>query len=170
MDEAQKALNRTVWEHIDAKRFEQAEPALRQLIELVDPEDHELRWHLLGMLGSVCNSQEHFDEGTDAYRRSLEESRRLGASAPEVHVARYVLANQYLLFGDPRDALEVIEVIPAGIGHTQSLLHGVVAEALWKLDRRDEARVAARRAIETAPTDDRRAAASAHLDFILGTA
>jgi Flp pilus assembly protein TadD len=167
MSEAQEALHKTAWAHIDAERFAEAELALRELIGLVDPDDHQTLWHLLGLLGSVCNSQQHFDDGTDAYRRSMEAAQRMRPEMSAVGVARYMLANQYLLYGDPRDALETVGPVPAGTGHVQCLLHAVAAEALWKLERKDEARERASDAIDASPTDERRKQLSSQLAHIL---
>jgi hypothetical protein len=80
MTDDQKAVNKVAWGHIDAGRFDQAEVVLRELINQVDPEDHDLLWHLFGLLGSTCNSQEHFDEGTEAYRRAPPEPGTFNAS------------------------------------------------------------------------------------------
>lgn len=78
-----------------------------------------------------------------------------------------MLANQHLIFGDPKDALAEATPVPAGTGHVQCLLHAIVAHALWKLERRDEARTAAHDAIDACPTDDRRTQLSDELDYIL---
>ena len=102
------------------------------------------------------------------YRKALEEARRLREPGTE-GVSRYMLGNQYLLFGDARDALETVEPVPEGVGHLQCLLHSVAAEALWKVEERDEARTRARIAIDASPNDERRAEVSQQLAHILGT-
>jgi hypothetical protein len=53
------------------------------------------------------------------------------------------------------------------VGHVQCLLHAVAAQALWKLQRREEARTAAHDAIAACPTDDRRMQLSDELGYIL---
>lgn len=165
--ESFEELDTAVWAHIEAERFDQAEVALRKLIDVVDPED-ALRLNMfLGLLGGVLNRLGRADEGTEMYRRALSESRRLGPSRPEVGAARYMLANQYLLYGDPALALAETEPVPRGSGHVQCLLHAVAAEALWKLGRHDDARTAARNGISASPTDDRRAQLSEQLGYIL---
>ena len=81
-----------------------------------------------------------------------------------------MLANQFLIFGDPLEALREVDPIPPGSGHVQCLLRAVAAQALWKLGRRDEAREAAWAAIDAAPTDERRASLKAEeLEEILTT-
>jgi hypothetical protein len=60
-----------------------------------------------------------------------------------------------------------VNPIPAGGGHVQCLLHAVAAEALWKLARREEARVSAQSAIAACPTDDRRSELNEQLSYIL---
>jgi predicted RNA polymerase sigma factor len=154
--EPQKELYRRAWKHIGEESFAEAEPVLRQLIDVTDANDSIRLWELYGLLAGVLNSLSRTAEGTDMYRRALAEARRAGDSHGAIGPARYMMANQYLLFGDPRDALAETEPVPAGAGHVQCLLHSVAAQALWKLGRRDEAQVAARQAIDTAPTTKRR--------------
>jgi len=166
-NEPQKELYRRAWKHIDAHEFAEAETALRQLVEITDPGDSIQLWQLHGLLASVLNSLSRTAEGTDMCRRALAEARRAGDSHSAVGPARYMLANQYLLFGDPRDALAEAEPVPAGVGHIQCLLHSVAAQALWKLGRRDEARVAARQAMDTSPTAERRADMTRDLAHLL---
>jgi tetratricopeptide (TPR) repeat protein len=166
MSEA-KELFRRAWKHIAVQEFAQAETALRQVIDMTDPGDSIRLWELNGLLAGVLNSLSRPGEGTEKYRRALAEARRAGESNSAVGPARYMLANQYLLFGDPRDALAEAEPVPAGTGHVQCLLHSVSAQALWKLGRRDEAQVAAQRAMDTAPTDERRSDTTQELAHIL---
>jgi tetratricopeptide (TPR) repeat protein len=162
-----KELYRRVWKHIELEEFDQAEDALRQLIDTTDPGDSTRLWELNGMLAGVLNSLSRPTEGTEIYRRALAEARRAGESHATVGPARYMLASQLLLFGDPRDALAEADPVPPGTGHVQCLLHSVSAQALWKLGRRDEALRAARRAMDTAPTAERRADMTRDLDHIV---
>jgi predicted RNA polymerase sigma factor len=155
---------------MDAGRFAEAEIALRKLIDRIEPEDHLRRWIELMALAGVLNMLARAEEGTEMYRRMLDEARLAGERSREVDVSRYMLANQYLLFGDPRDALETVDPIPAGVGHVQCLLHAVAAQAFWKLARRDESRTAARNAIAACPTDERRAELSEQLKHIRDSA
>jgi tetratricopeptide (TPR) repeat protein len=167
-DESPKELYRRAWKHIDAQEFAEAETPLRRLIDSTDPDDPMRLWELHGLLAGVLNSLSRTAEGTDMYRRALAEARRGGDDRSAVGPARYMLANQYLLFGDPRDALAEATPVPAGAGHVQCLLHSIAAQALWKLGRRDEARVAAQQAMDTSPTEDRRADTTRDLAHILG--
>jgi tetratricopeptide (TPR) repeat protein len=166
-EDAQKELFRKAWKHIDVEEFAAAETALIKLIDITDPSDSIRLWELNGLLAGVLNSLSRFSDGTEMYRRALAEARRAGDSNSAVGPARYMLANQYLLFGDPRDALTEAEPVPAGTGHIQCLLHSVSSQALWKLGRRDEAQVAAQRAMDSAPTDERRADMTRDLAHIL---
>jgi tetratricopeptide (TPR) repeat protein len=166
-DEANEDLNSAAWAHVSAGRFAEAEIAFRRLLDQLGSEDPLRRWNLLGTLAGILNSLGRPDEGTDAYRAALAEVRRLGPTRSEVAVARYMLANQFLIFGDPHEALREVEPIPPGAGHVQCLLRSVAAQALWKLDRRDEARDAARVAMDAAPTDERRASLKEELEDIL---
>lgn len=166
-DAIQRELLGKVWKHIDAEEFAAAEMALRQLIDITDPDDSIRLWALNGRLAAVLNSLSRPSEGTEMYRRALVQARRAGESHSAVGLARYMLATQYLDFGDPRDALAETEPVPVGVGYVQCLLHSVSAQALWKLGRRNEAQVVARRAMDAAPTDERRADMAEDLAHIL---
>ncbi len=145
-------LYRRAWKHIELEEFARAETVLRQLIDLTDPGDSTRLWGLYGLLAGVLNSLSRPAEGTELYRRALVEARRAGEAHPTVAPARFMLANQLLVFGDPQEALAETDPVPAGAGHVQCLLHFVAAQALWKLGRSEEAKSAAQLAIETAPT------------------
>jgi hypothetical protein len=167
-DQEKRDLRKTMWKHIGAEEFAQAEVAARRLIETTAPDDALESWNLHGVLASILNSLERPREGTEMYAKALQEARRSGQSK-EIDVARYMLANQHLVYGDPSVALSECSPIPPGVGHVECLLHAVAAGALWELDRRDEALRAARRAVEASPTtDERRAALSEQLGYILG--
>ncbi len=155
MDDADRDRDSAAWAHLSAGRLAEAEVAFRGLLERLGSGDPLRRWNLLGTLAGILNSLGRPDEGTKAYREALAEARRAGPTRPEVAVARYMLANQFLTFGDPLEALREVDPIPPGTGHVQCLLRAVAAQALWKLGRREEAREAAEAAIEAAPTDDR---------------
>jgi tetratricopeptide (TPR) repeat protein len=154
-NKSSQTLYDLAWEHIREKRFDQAEPLLRTVIDGVDPGDSERLWSMFGLLASVLNSLSRFAEGTEMYRRQLAEARK-GVDKTAVEVARYMLANQFLIHGDPAEALAETQPIPAGCGHVQCLLHSVAAQALWKLHRPEESRAAALNAITSSPTDERR--------------
>jgi len=152
----EEELRRRLHKHMEGQEFGEAETVLRQLLDIADPRDSLQLWQHLFLLAGVLNSLSRTEEGTDTYRRALAEARRAGEANSAVGPARYMLANQYLLFGDPRDALAETDPIPAGVGHVQCLLHSIAAQALWKLDRRAEAEVAARQAMDACPTEERR--------------
>ena len=164
---SEKALYRVAWKHIDAEEFSQAETVLRQVIDLADPADPLRFWELSGLLASVLNSLSRSDEATEMLRRALSEALRASPSNSAVGVARYMLANQYLIYRDPRDALAEAVPVPAGGGQIQCLLHSIAAQALWKLGRHNEAQSAAKLAIDAAPTDERRADLTRDLRDIL---
>lgn len=168
-DQEERDLRNVLWKHIDAEEFSEAEVAARRLIEITAPDDAIELWNLHGVLASILISLGRPQEATAMYERALREARRAGPERPEVDAARYMLANQYLIYGDPAVALAECRPVPPGVGHVQCLLHAVAAEALWKLDRRVEAQNAAREAIDTSPTERRRASLSDQLGYILGT-
>lgn len=155
------------WEHISAGRFDEAEVMFRELLARTDPQDAERLWFLFGLLGDILNSLNRTNEAAEMMRRALAQAERLGPSRTELHYSRYRLGNHALNFASPSDALRELDPIPEGAGHIHCLMHSVAARALWKLDRREEARVTAKRAIDAAPTDERRADLMAELEIIL---
>jgi tetratricopeptide (TPR) repeat protein len=151
---------------IRAERFTEAEATVRASIGRVDHQDHRELCHLFGLLGSILNSLGRHDDATDALRNALNEALRLPGSSSEVGVYRHFLANQYLNFGNPEQAIAVIEVVPPGVGHVQCLLHILSAKALWALGRQEEARRERAEALAAAPNDERRSEVVSELDNI----
>ncbi len=166
-DAADKDLSNRASKHIAAEEYAQAEAVIRQRIERADERDSALLWHLFGLLGSVLNSLERPVEATEVLREALRHGRNAAPNGSRAEVARYMLANQLLNFAQPEDALAELTPIAAGTGHVQCLQHSVAAHALWKLERRGEAREAARAALDAAPTDERRSDLNAELEEIL---
>jgi len=154
--------------HIGAERYAEAELCLEQLIARTDPSDARRLWRLVGCLGSVLNSLHRHQDATAALRRALTEARRIGPAASQIGIARYMVANQYLIYGDPAEALAEATPVPEGIGHVECLLHSVTAQALWKLERRAEAQQSACNAVAASPTDERRSDIEEELAEILG--
>lgn len=141
------------WDHILAERFGEAEAAVRSLIGRVDDKDHERLCLLFGLLGSILNSLGRHGDATSALWEAMKHEQQVSA---EANTHRYILANQYVNFGDPEEALAVIQVVPPGVGHIQCLLHITAAKALRALGRQDEAHRAAAEALAAAPTNERR--------------
>jgi hypothetical protein len=152
--------------HIHAGRFAEAETVVRALIIGAEGQDHRRLCYLFGLLGSILNSLERHDDATFVLREALDHALQVRGSDSEANTHRYLLANQYLNFGDPAQALTVIQVVPPGVGHVQCLLHIIAAKSLWALGRQDEARRAADGAMAAAPTDDRRSEVLSELDGI----
>jgi predicted Zn-dependent protease len=161
------ALFRRAWAHIDAKEYAEAEGLIRRVIELTPPNDSLRLWELNGLLATIMNSLGRPAEATERFERALSQAVRARPGHTAIEVARYMLANQYLLHGAPGDALAQVELATGIEGHTGALLQGIAARALWKLERRDEARAAAARALDAAPTCARRDALAVDLDEIL---
>jgi tetratricopeptide (TPR) repeat protein len=168
-------LEEAAWSHIKAGRFADAKVAVERLISRTAPPDSCRLWHLYGLLGSVLNSLHQTDDATAALGRALEEAHRIRASGsgttrvgPEIGVSRYMLANQYLIYGDPAVALAQAMPIPEGSGHIECLLRSVAAQALWKLERRSEAYQAASDALAACPADERLSELRDQLAHILG--
>ena len=168
-DASDKQLSELAWKHIASEEYDKAEAAIRQRIAIADPDDSQLRWELFGLLASTLNSLARHAEATAMLRESLVCARKVGPTYSGVQISRYMLANQALVHGDLADALAEASPIPDGQGHVECLLHSVAAQALWKLNRGDESRQAARRAIAASPTDERRSELAIDLEHILGT-
>ena len=168
-DPTDKSLSELAWKHIAAKEYGAAETTIRQRIAIADPENSRLRWELFGLLASTLNSLARHAEATAMLRESLDCARKVGPTYSGIQTSRYMLANQQLVHGDPAEALAEAIPIPDGQGHVECLLHSVVAQALWKLNRGDESRQAAQRAIAASPTDERRSALAIDLEHILET-
>ena len=166
VDDSWRELKALVWMHVDAQEFARAEPLVRRLIDITDPADCLRLWNLFGVLAGVLTELNRPEEATVALRRALSEARRAGPSAA-VDAARYMLANHHLHHGDPQAAVSEAEPFPSGKGHTQCLLHSVVALAHWKLGHTDEAKASARSALDTAPTEERMQDLSKELREIL---
>jgi len=114
-DEPQRALFDRAWQHIDHREFAQAEVVLRNLIEATEGDPTGL-WQLYGLLAGVLIGLSRPSEGTEMYRRALAEARRAGDTSAAVGPVRFMLANQHLRFGDPRDALAEAEPVPTASG------------------------------------------------------
>jgi hypothetical protein len=166
-EDPDKRLRDAMCDHIRAERFADVESVVRRRIALADPNDHQLRYHLFDLLAGALNKLSRHEEAVTALRESLACALAIGPNAGEIGPARYALANQALIFGDPTDALAEAHPIPEGIGHVQCLLHSVTAQALWKLDRSAEAQLAAAASINAAPTPDRRSDVTEQLGHIL---
>ena len=167
-DEADKALSDLAWSHISAEEYDHAETAVRRRLAIADPQDYQLRWELFGLLASILNSLSRPAEANEMLRESFVCAQKVGPMYDGIAMSRYMIANQALIYGDPADALVEVGAIPAGQGHIESLLHSVAAQALWKLNRIDESRLAAHAAIATSPTNEDRADLAIVLEHILG--
>jgi tetratricopeptide (TPR) repeat protein len=168
-DERFRKLNELAWEHIRAKDFARAEQVLRGLLEETSGEatEPDRRWYLIGLLADVLGSLERFDESVDMRRRALSAARACRYPESAQRASQYMLAHYLLWHGAFLEACCEAAPLPAGKGHVQSLLHSVVAQGLWKLSRYEESAKAARRAIESCPTSDRRVELSRELGHIL---
>ena len=160
-----KKLTAAVWMLIGEERYEEAEGALRQVIDRVGAGESRRLASLFGALGGVLNSLGRPEEATAMLRRALLEAQQ--AAGGGVVIARYELARQLLAYGDPEEVLRLVYPIPEGSGHVQSELHAVAAQALWKVDYRKDARLAAQDAIVAATTGEMRSALTVELRTIL---
>jgi hypothetical protein len=159
-----------VWVHIANGDFGRAEMVVLQLIAQTDSRDALALWHLFGLLASVLQSLNRSDEAARMHRHALSEALRAadGRDTIEVAIARYMLGKDLLLQGYAEDALIEVEFASARGGPCQHLLCAVAAEALWRLDRPEDSRAAAARALTSAPSDAEGWFIGQQLGYILG--
>lgn len=139
----------------------------RALIGSTDDQDHGHLCFLFGLLGSILNSLGRHSDATAALREALDHELHVCGPNLEANPHRYILAHQYVNFGEPERALAVIQVVPPGVGHVRCLLHTTAAKALRALGRQEEARRSAADAVSAAPTDEARADVHAEVGEML---
>jgi len=159
MNEKQASPLGRALEFVDANQFDDAVTFLRQEIgnAYLDRSDTA---DLLGLLGGVLSKLGRMDEATVAFREAVGEA---SASAPngrplQVSIARYMLADHLLSSGDATGALAEASgaLRDDDEGGAHAMLHAVSAEALRKLGRDADARVAAAAALAGATSEQGR--------------
>lgn len=138
-------------------KLEEAIHSYRQALTCADPDHYgtpDYRGEFAGVLAALGRDQ----ESREQYERSLSETIRQAGSenTNRVMVARYFLGLHLLKMHQPEAALAAVEP-SLSLGHQRdSHLRIVQAHALWQLSRGDEARRAARIALEAASSDEER--------------
>lgn len=155
-----------LWE---AGRLEESCAYYLKALEAVDP-DHWACPVYHGEFGGVLATMGRTEEATAQFAAAIAAELAHGEadSSSGVLTARYFLADHLVRSGTPGRALEVLA--PALRSAPDDWLICMVhAEALWALGQVVESRAAAKRAITSAPTFEKKAELSEHLGEILGT-
>jgi tetratricopeptide (TPR) repeat protein len=154
---AASRLAREAFAHWEGGRLEDAAVLYREALSLASPGHYALGdYHgefacVLNDLGKHDEAQKHFELAATVQRQIDGEESAIGVS-----IARYFLANHLVQHGDAARALEVIAPSLVSGTKTEWLLHVIEAEALATLNRLPEARQAAGRALDLAPSQAKR--------------
>jgi predicted RNA polymerase sigma factor len=145
-----------------AKRYEEA-------IAYADPEHYESPLYHQAHAGVLAALGRDAD-ALDQFRKALELEQRQGGdvAGASVAMARYFLAEHHVKMRDPSAGLEVLKPSLVVDCKVEGLLCMVQAECLWQLGHIDEARAAARRAIDRAASADQRERMKERLAGVLG--
>lgn len=145
-------LAKEAFDHWQAGRPAQSEPLYEEALRLADPNHFGLSaYH--GEYACVLNELGKHNRATEQLERSLavELAHKEVEGSPAVTMARYFLAEQLLRQGSPVLALEALA---PSVSHAPNDWPTRLAEArvLFALERKTEAKTAARLAIANAPT------------------
>jgi tetratricopeptide (TPR) repeat protein len=152
-------------------RLAEAQAAFeRLLVDSVALDDDSLP-EVCGAFAGVQHKLGRMDEALSLHERALREAQRLDAGLFTVSVYRYFLGNFLVGIGRAADAVDTLQPSVGQDDKSDRFLLLPLAKALWILQRHDEARATARRALELAKTDEHRQKAVESLGEILdGTA
>lgn len=137
--------------------LEEAAAKYRQALQLAPPDDLALAdYH--GEFAAVLDALGKLDEAEQQLELSLalESARAAEPNEVSVVVARYFLAEFLLRHAEPRRALETVQPSIPDCREARWLLHSIEAQALAALGERDAAELAARCALQAAPSEDKR--------------
>ena len=160
---AQEGLD--LWQ---ARRLADAAERYKEALTHADPGHHATPGYHQQLAG-VLTSLGHDSDALDHFRRALElEQSRGDDAAIPIAMARYFLAEHYAKMQQPSAGLEVLEPSLAVSSSVDALLRMVQAECRWHLGHIEEARAAARRAVDGATSVDQRGRIEQRLALMLG--
>lgn len=139
-------------------RLAEAVPCYIEALQNADPNHYALPdYHgefaaVLEALGNSAEAREQLELAAQVQRHLDGNDCSIGVTA-----ARYFLADHLFRHGEPEQALDVIAPSLALVPEGEWLLRLVQAQALHSLSRAAEASRAAHRALEKAPSDQKRA-------------
>ena len=151
-----------------AGELEAAIPKYAEALELADPAHYGLPDYL-SEFGALLSALGRNEEALRQFQRALthELHEDPGAEHAAVGVATSFLGEHLLKLRRYAEALQTIEASPALRGRTEWLLRFVEAHALRGLNRGNEAKVSATRAIACAPSKEKSAELASQLAEIL---
>jgi predicted RNA polymerase sigma factor len=160
---AERALN--LW---GDGRLAEAAADFRDAIRLSEQGDYRItdyRGSLGSILAELGLDEDALSEFVSALRIAIDNYH--DDSSPVVSVSRYFLAEHLLKMHREEDALSCIAPSLHKASGQEAILRAVEAECLWRLDRRGDAKSAARRAVTTAQSDEQREGICERLEYIL---
>ena len=122
---------------------------------------------VLGDLGRPVEAQQAFEQ---ALQRALEESGELGNASSEVVLARYFLAQHFLRFEQPSQAVAISEPSVGVNAKLEGILRFIRASAFAALGEFGRARAEGVAAVALATSEDQRERMKTQLQEILGSA
>jgi tetratricopeptide (TPR) repeat protein len=128
------------------------------------PDYHVQLAQLLASTGDTAGADDHFQRALGEALRQADTDE----ASPSVGIVRYFMAE--FLVSSCRSA-EALQILAPALQHAptmESILRIIETEALWSLNRRDDARRSADRALALAENDDQRARMSVRLKRLIG--
>lgn len=146
-------------EFVQKGDFEKAEAIYREVITQAEECDHYQLSDFYHQLASVLARTSRMKEALNYHEQALSTSLRQTKNDNEsssVGISRYFLGEHLLKMNQHEKALSVVEpsIGKSDIGNC--LLRVIEASALWRLNRKDDARDSAKLAIECAPNDEKK--------------
>ncbi len=159
-------------EYWEAGRLEEAATAFQEAVALGGSDIAFTQYlsslgGVLGDLGKRVEAQAAFEQ---ALQRALEESRDVGNASNEVVVTRYSLAQHFLRFEQPLQAIAISEPSVGVNARLEGILRFVRALAFAALGEGSKARTEAVAALELANSEDQRERMKTQLVEILASA
>jgi tetratricopeptide (TPR) repeat protein len=138
-----------------SNRADEALSLYQEALALADPDQFIVAdYH--GELAGVLATLGRYQEAREQYELALTCEIRLLPDSPGINVNRHFLADLLLTMNNPASALEALAPGLSAKNDQEWLLRMSEAEAHWRLGDAARARGAANRALETAPSDEKR--------------
>ncbi len=149
-------------------QLDEAAADFREAIRLSEHGDYNtMDYH--GSLGSILSELGHDDDALSEFESALRVAIDTynNDSSGAVSVSRYFLAEHLLKLQREEDALSCIAPSLQIPNRQEAILRTVEAECLWRLGRRSDAKISARRAVSTAQSEEQREGMTVCLEYIL---
>jgi len=149
-------------------RLYEAAAGFREAIRLSEQGNYNtMGYH--GSLGAILSELGYDDDALLEFESALRVAidNYYNDSSAAVSVSRYFLAEHLLKLHREEDALLCIAPSLQIPNRQEAILRAVEAECLWRLGRRSDAKISARRAVSTAQSEEQREGMCALLEYIL---